>query len=181
VLTFKNLIPGRIRRKWRQLEASIRSFQFECPLCQRRVGRFLSLAQALPDLIADLSKNEFDMQLFAQAETLNLMQYACPWCRANDRTRLYALFIRDEAKRIGNNAKYRMLDIAPTYPLQKLIRTLGCFDYRSADLHRTDVEDRIDVVDMNAYADNSFDCFICSHVLEQSPTIGGRCANFSVF
>jgi len=166
----KKLIPAfGLKRKWRQLEASIRAFQFECPVCQRRVGRFLSLAQAFPDLIADLSKHGFDMQMFAQAETLNLMQYACPWCRANDRSRLYALFIRDEAKRIGNHPKKRMLDIAPAYPLQKWVRNLGCFDYRSADLHRTDVDDRVDIADMKIYPDNSFDCFICSHVLEHVP------------
>jgi SAM-dependent methyltransferase len=153
----------------RRLEATVRSFRYECPVCMRRVSSFTTLAQALPTLIADLSKHEFDMQLFAQAETLNLLQYHCPWCRANDRARLYALFLRDEAGRIGNDAKYRMLDIAPSPPLQRFIRTLGCFDYRSADLLRTDVDDRVDLSDMHDYADNAFDCFICSHVLEHVP------------
>jgi len=167
--TVAKLVPRRLKRHLRWLEAAIRSYRYECPLCQRRVERFLPLAQALPGLIADLTKHRFYMQLFAQAETLNLQQYACPYCRSSDRTRLYALFLRAEATRIGNAAKYRMLDIAPARTLQELIRTLGCFDYRSADLLRSDVDDHVDITDMKTYADNAFDCFMCSHVLEHVP------------
>ncbi len=168
-MRIQNLIPQGVKERLRRVEAAIRSFRYECPLCKRRVGRFLTLGEALPNLVADLSKHGFDMQLFAQGETANLLQYACPWCRANDRTRLYALFMGEEAKRIGNGAKYRMLDIAPARTLQKWIQSLGCFEYRSADLFRTDVDDRVDITDMKAYADNAFDCFICSHVLEHVP------------
>lgn len=163
------LIPARLKGPLRRLEAAVRSYRYECPLCQRRVGQFLPLSQALPGLMADLMKHQFDMQLFAQAETLNLQQYACPYCRSNDRTRLYALFLRDEATRIGDATKCRMLDIAPARTLQELIRKLDCFDYHSADLLRSDVDDRIDIMDMKAYADSAFDCFICSHVLEHVP------------
>jgi ubiquinone/menaquinone biosynthesis C-methylase UbiE len=31
------------------------------------------------------------------------------------------------------------------------------------------VDDRIDITDMKVYANDSFDCFICSHVLEHVP------------
>ncbi len=163
------LLPTQLKRRLQHLEAAVRSFRFECPLCERRVASFIPLSKALPGLIADLTKHQFDMRLFAQAETLNLQQYACPYCRANDRSRLYALFLRGEAKRIGHLEKWRMLDIAPAKAVQGLIRKLGCFEYRSADLFRTDVDDQIDITDMKPYDDNTFDCFICSHVLEHVP------------
>jgi SAM-dependent methyltransferase len=147
----------------------MRSYRHQCPVCLRGVGSFLPLSRVLPGLMADLKKHQFDMQLFARAETLNMLQYACPWCRANDRTRLYAIFLREEAKRIGNAGRYRMLDIAPAKTLQPLIHSLGCFDYRSCDLLRSDVDDRVDITDMHAYADAAFNCFICSHVLEHVP------------
>ena len=163
------LLPHGVKRRLQGLEAAFWSFRWECSVCRRRVDNFLPLWRALPGLIADLKKHNFDMQLFAQAETLNLQQYACPYCRSNDRTRLCALFIREEAQRIGNMAKRRILDIAPARALREMILKLGCFDYRSADLLRTDVDDQIDITDMRAYANDSFDCLICSHVLEHVP------------
>jgi SAM-dependent methyltransferase len=163
------LLPAGVKQRLQGLEAAFWSYRYECSLCRRRVESFLPLWQVMPRLIADLKKHNFDMQLFAQAETLNLQQYACPYCLSNDRTRLYALFVRTEAERIGNTAKHRMLDIAPARTLRETILKLGCFDYRSADLLRTDVDDRVDITDMKAYANDSFDCFICSHVLEHVP------------
>jgi SAM-dependent methyltransferase len=162
-------LPLPLKRLVQRTEAALCSFRHECSVCQRRVGRFMPLSRAMPQLTADLEKHNFDMQLFAQAETLNLQQYWCPYCQSNDRNRLYALFLRRQADRIGHGPKYRMLDIAPARRLRELILSLGCFDYRSADLMRSDVDDRVDIMDMKAYANDSFDCFICSHVLEHVP------------
>src|SRR5262249_51198191 len=42
--------------------------------------------------------------------------------------------------------------------------------YRSADLMRRDVDDRgVDLTNMTIYPDQSFDIFLCSHILEHIP------------
>jgi len=48
------------------------------------------------------------------------------------------------------------------------LRSLPFVDYRSADLHRHSVDDRIDVTAMQ-YQDNSIDMILCSHILEHIP------------
>ena len=39
-------------------------------------------------------------------------------------------------------------------------------NYRSADLYMKNVDDKVDITDMKIYKDNTFDFFICSHILE---------------
>jgi SAM-dependent methyltransferase len=161
--------PAPLKRILRRCEAVLKSYPYQCSVCQRRVGEFRSLRKTLPGLIESWEKHAFDVQLFAQAETLNIWQYSCPYCRASDRSRLYALFIRSQARNFKPHEKRSFLDIAPDRPLRKMIGELGCFDYRSADLDRADVDDRIDITNMTIYGPSTFDCFLCSHVLEHVP------------
>jgi predicted SAM-dependent methyltransferase len=62
--------------------------------------------------------------------------------------------------------RYRLLDFAPSSGLRRKLRRTAFFNYRSADLVRRTVDDRVDITDMRIYPDQSFDIFICSHVLE---------------
>src|SRR4029077_9314435 len=137
--------PRFIKRIVRRYEAALKSYPFQCPVCLRRVGQFKPLQRALPGLMESWEKHAFDLQLFAQAETLNIWQYACPYCRANDRSRLFAMFLGG----LTPSGKLRLLDFAPSKPLQKLIQDMGWIDYRSADLLMPDVDDRIDITDMH--------------------------------
>lgn len=105
---------------------------------------------------------------FDDAETLNYRKYFCPACQSSDRDRLYALFITrylDENK----ISIFKMLEIAPSKSLSEFVRRTGRIKLRTADLLMDAVDDRIDITDMQCYVDNSFDCFICSHVLEHVP------------
>ena len=98
-------------------------------------------------------------------ETLNTEHYSCPACMASDRDRLYAYFIRRHLLR-PSLPPLRILDIAPAPALSAMLRGLGGRNYRSADLYSPLADDRVDITDMQAYADGSFDLIICSHVLE---------------
>lgn len=60
----------------------------------------------------------------------------------------------------------KLVDFAPSPSLQRYLKGLPNISYRSADLMMEGVDDRIDITDMKSYKDNTFDFFICSHILE---------------
>lgn len=101
--------------------------------------------------------------VFADSETLNYLEYNCPFCRSTDRDRLYALYL---SKTLQHSMKYDLLDIAPNTALQQFLKKISNINYRSADLYADNVDDQIDLMDMHIYPDKKFDIFICSHVLE---------------
>jgi GT2 family glycosyltransferase/SAM-dependent methyltransferase len=98
-------------------------------------------------------------------ETLNLGQYLCPCCGASDRDRLYALYMKMHLSQ-KSSKPLRVLEIAPAHGLSEFIKKLPNTTYRSADLYSSLAMDKVDIMDMNIYHDESFDFIICSHVLE---------------
>ena len=65
-------------------------------------------------------------------------------------------------------ARRRLTDFAPSDPLSRKISRNPSIEYRTADLYRNDVQDRIDLTDIG-YPDESIDIFICSHMFEHIP------------
>jgi SAM-dependent methyltransferase len=131
-----------------------------CPVCERRVGRFTALGDSYT---REWKAHGFDHGV-ADFEMLNAADYGCPHCGASDRDRICALYLR---RRLANvQSPLRLIDFAPSPALSSMLRHLPQIRYRSADLYMDGVDDRIDIVDMRAYADASVDCFICLHVLE---------------
>lgn len=134
-----------------------------CPICSSRIHDF----SRLPDsYIKQLDDNGFIFSLF-QFETLNYLQYLCPVCGSSDRDRLYALYLQEKSPIKINHSKVRLLDFAPAKRFRHFIcERFPELEYRSVDLMRPDVDDLVDISNMKIYADNSFDFFICSHILE---------------
>jgi SAM-dependent methyltransferase len=102
-------------------------------------------------------------------ETFNVSAYSCPACDASDRERLYVLFLDQEFRKLDKSRRYRMVEFAPSAALRGRLKSYPFIEYRSADLFRKTVDDRIDITDMKPYPDGSIDFFLCSHILEHVP------------
>jgi SAM-dependent methyltransferase len=141
-----------------------RGTAFCCPVCGVGLAGFVGAGSYLRMVQAHGYVYPLDA-----IETFNVAAYSCPGCDASDRERLYALYLdrvfaaREPARRV------RLLEFAPSYGLSRKLKRTPFVDYRSADLYRNNVDDRVDITDMRGYADVSFDIVLCSHVLEHVP------------
>lgn len=148
-----------LRRKFHL--GKYRGTEFGCPVC----GVGLSGFVAAGSYVRMVQAHGYIYPLDA-IETFNVAAYSCPSCDASDRERLYALYLdrafaaRDPARRC------RLLEFAPSFGLSRKLKRMPFVDYRSADLYRNNVDDRVDITDMRAYANGAFDVVLCSHVLE---------------
>lgn len=129
-----------------------------CNVCDSRV-RFFSISRRLGAVLA----REGCTYSLDDFETLNHRRYLCPVCGSSDRDRLYKLYIDRflEPDRVRS-----LIEFAPSEPLAAYLRRRADLRYRSADLMMPKVDDVVDITDMPNYSDDSFDFFICSHVLE---------------
>lgn len=137
-----------------------RTSPFWCPACGARVDVF----EPLYENLRWFEESGFDY-VRRGFQTLHWNAYRCPRCGATDRDRLMALYMASRAEELAR--PMRMLDLAPAAPLSRHIRAhYPRVQYRTADLNMKGVDDQLDVMDMAAYPDGSFDCLLCSHVLE---------------
>lgn len=130
-----------------------------CPICQNSSESFIPLNM---DYISSLEKNKFWHGL-DKFETLELLNHSCPHCNSSDRERLYALYLNKIQRK---SEKLKMLEIAPPPAFSNWIRQQNKYLYRTCDLYMENVDDKVDITEMKEYPDESFDCLVCSHVLE---------------
>jgi len=137
-------------------------FGVKCPLCNSMLTDFSPLDKKFR-ISLNINGEIYNVNDY---ETLNVDHFMCPVCGADDRTRLYVMFLKEKLKEYNIKDKIQLLHFAPERPLQKILKDNLLINYRSADLYMNGVDDKIDITNMNAYSDNTFDIIICSHVLE---------------
>jgi len=138
-------------------------FETKCPLCNSMLRNYLPLDKKYK---VDITIND-TIYSVNDYETLNVENFMCPVCGADDRTRLYMLYLKEKLKNTDNtNFKLQLLHFAPETTLQKILKKHKSIIYRSADLFMEGVDDKVDITNMKIYPDNTFDIIICSHVLE---------------
>lgn len=131
-----------------------------CSVCGNREVEFLPL----PEFYIDNARLH-GFEHTGNAEMLSLDAYTCSYCGASDRERIYALWIDQQFKKSFFSESMRVIHFAPEAALSEKLKKLGFLDYKTADLQMGDVDYKVDMMNM-PFDDESFDFFICSHVLE---------------
>lgn len=131
-----------------------------CPVCEAAGITFLPL----PEYYRQHAMN-CGFVHFGKGEMTAHDSYSCSNCGASDRERLFALWLNQqiEAGRLGERTK--VIHFAPEASLSAMIRNRGLFDYQTADIGMEGVDHRENLMALT-FNDESFDFFICSHVLE---------------
>lgn len=131
-----------------------------CPVCVNKQATFAPL----PDFYRENALLH-GFAHFEKGEMLSIEAYSCTSCGASDRERLYALWIDQQIDKKLFYSGTRLIHFAPEAALSKKLKGPGFFDYKTADLMMDVVDYKVDMMKM-PFDDESFDFFICSHVLE---------------
>jgi len=139
---------------------SMKEKLYKCIICGQKTT-FLSIESGLGQTLRE-ARFPYELSDF---ETLSYKTYNCSNCGSSDRDRLYKIYFE---KKLHSDVgeKIKLLDFAPAELLERYLRARKDISYRSADLLIEGVDDKVDITDMNIYKDNTFDFFICSHIIE---------------
>lgn len=132
-----------------------------CSVCDNKKVKF----NPLPDMFYENAK-KFNYVHFGKGEMTSLDTYFCSSCTASDRERLYAYWIKQQVSLGKLSKSTKTIHFSPELGLLNLIRNLNLFDdYQTADLIDKTVDHNVDLLDL-PFENDSFDFFICSHILE---------------
>lgn len=111
----------------------------ECPVCENTFRSFLPYGVQIRDNVL------------------------CPACLSLERHRLLWLYLKDETDFF--EAHYKVLHVAPEQSFLKRFKALSALDYTTADLESPIADIHFDLHEI-PLPDNTYDFFICNHVLE---------------
>jgi SAM-dependent methyltransferase len=160
---YVSLKEGRKALKRRWALPKFRGDEYTCPVCGTQLRAFKPIWRSFMRAI-----DAGHPYPFKSLQTFNWQSYSCPACDASDRERLFMLYLDRIAPSLDPGRRHRLVEFAPSPTLRRKLTRHPRLEYRSADLYRRSVDDRIDIADM-AYQDESVDIFICSHILEHVP------------
>ncbi|HVU43972.1 MAG TPA: class I SAM-dependent methyltransferase [Xanthobacteraceae bacterium] len=166
----QSLIYDSVRKRGKVLKRAIKlprylGTEYRCPICGTGLRAFRPMWKSYwrdVEVYQPIHPAE-------SMETLNLEAFTCPCCDAFDRDRLTAIYLENAFASFDRNRTYRLLEFAPGDALYKKLKSLPFIAYRSADLSRKTVDERVDMTDMAAYTGGSLDVILCSHILEHIP------------
>jgi SAM-dependent methyltransferase len=163
----KRLMPVRLKRAIKDffIKQSCRGTLFHCPVCESGLNHFNRMHDYF---LRELQDHQYIHSISAE-ETLNILNFECPFCGAYDRDRLFALYYKALFPNLDQSRKYRFIDFAPSDCLSPFLKNQSFLSYRSADLVDPRADDKVDLTDMKIYGDESVDLFLCSHILEHVP------------
>jgi hypothetical protein len=143
--------------------------KYYCPVCKYQLNSFTSLSSLCNGkFVADVNING-EMHKVDGYETFNVENFICPVCSAQDKARLYAIYLNKKLCESESHERIKLVHFAPEAGLHQFLKWDQRINYRSADLLREEVDDRVDITNMLIYPDESLDAFICSHILEHIP------------
>lgn len=166
----QSLLYDRVRKNGKVLKRAIKlprylGSDYQCPVCGVGLRAFRPMWKSY---WRD-AKRYGPIHPATAMETLNLTAFTCPRCDAFDRDRLTALYLDEVFRSFDRDRIYRLLEFAPGDALHKKLKSYPFIVYRSADLSRKTVDERVDLTDMVAYPDRSLNVILCSHILEHIP------------
>ncbi len=132
-----------------------------CPICNSENTGF----NPLPDFYR-IKSEQHGFMYFNQSEMTALDTYSCATCGVSDRERLYAYWLQNFYANQQRNHAIKAIHFAPEAGLSSYLKTSNFFaNYQTADLMMQNVDHKADLMSL-PFTDNTYDFFICSHVLE---------------
>lgn len=150
---------------------------FFCPLCDHKVPQFLPLGGPLQQEYAkhppapigvvkpgEKPQSRFVMELFAPKT------FSCPFCGGMDRERLVAAYLLRRLGRSFRRPSFRLLEFAPRPAVGYFLQNHFVLHHETADMFMGNVDYKINLACMPEIPSETYDAWICLHVLEHVPS-----------